>query len=113
MNQQPTLFDQLQLPRNEREAKFIEFHNENPIVYQLWDRFTREAMTRGHKRVGAALIMERIRWETSINLIDARPDGGKLKINDHHKAYYSRMWMANNPEHRGLFETRTVEGDND
>jgi hypothetical protein len=57
--------------------------------------------------------MERIRWETSIELVDARPDGGTLKINDHHKAYYARLWMKDNPAHKGLFETRTVEGDNE
>lgn len=113
MNQQPTLFDQLQLPRNEREARFLEFHNENPVVYQMWDRFTRFAIMKGHKRVGAALIMERIRWETSMGLVDSRPDGERLKINDHHKAYYARLWMENNPQYRGLFQTRTVEGDND
>jgi hypothetical protein len=113
MNAQPTLFESLQVPRNEREARFLEFHNDNPVVYQLWDRFTREAISKGHKRVGAALIMERIRWETNINLVDSRSDGTKLKVNDHHKAYYSRMWMQNNPEHKGLFSTRTVEGDNE
>ena len=110
---QATLFEALQAPRNQREARFLAFHQANPIVYKLWDKFTREALARGHKRVGAALIMERIRWETSIELVDARPDGGTLKINDHHKAYYARLWMKDNPAHRGLFETRTVEGDNE
>ena len=110
---QATLFEALQAPRNQREARFLAFHQANPIVYKLWDKFTREALARGHKRVGAALIMERIRWETSIELVDARPDGGTLKINDHHKAYYARLWMKDNPAHKGLFETRSVQGDYD
>ena len=108
---QQTMFEALEAPRNMREARFLAFHQANPIVYQLWDKFTREALAKGQERVGAALIMERIRWETSIVLVDARPDGGTLKINDHHKAYYARLWMKNNPEHK-VFETRSIEGDN-
>ena len=113
MNEQPNLFEQLQLPRNEREARFMRFHSENPIVYRLWDRFTHEALAKGHSRVGSQMIMERIRWETNVELIDARPDNKQLKINDHHAPYYARLWMDKNPEHKGLFSTRTVEGDND
>ncbi len=110
---QINMFTALDVPRNAREARFVKFHQEYPIVYNLWDRFTREAISKGMKKIGAALIMERIRWETSIAIEDARPDGKKLKLNDHHKAYYSRLWMKNNPEHKGIFNTRGVEGDND
>jgi hypothetical protein len=35
-----------------------------------------------------------------------------LKINDHHKPYYARLWMKNNPNHKGVFGIRSVEGDN-
>ena len=110
---QATLFEALEAPRNEREARFMAFHKANPIVYRLWDQFTREALAKGHRRVGAALIMERIRWETSIRLVDSTPNGELLKINDHHKAYYARLWMKNNPVHKGLFNTRSVQGDYD
>jgi len=110
---QATLFEALDAPRNEREARFMAFHKANPIVYRLWDQFTREALAKGHRRVGAALIMERIRWETSIRLVDSTLNGEPLKINDHHKAYYSRLWMKNNPVHKGLFNTRSVQGDYD
>ncbi len=107
---QISMFENLNLPRNVREARFVEFHKQNPIVYQLWDRFTHECISRGMSKVGAALIMERIRWETSVAIEDARPDGQKLKLNDHHKAYYSRLWMKNNPQYKGIFNTRGVEG---
>lgn len=113
MNNQISMFESLDLPRNVREAKFNEFHKKYPVVYQLWDRFTRECISRGMKKVGAALIMERIRWETSVAIEDARPDGKKLKLNDHHKAYYSRLWMKNNPQYKGIFNTRGVEGSED
>lgn len=111
MNAQATLFDALRVPRNQREARFLEFHESNPEVYQLWDRFTREALARGHDRIGSQMIMERIRWETNIVLHDHRPDGEPLKINDHHKPYYARLWMEKNPQHDGVFNIRAVEGD--
>lgn len=112
MNQQ-NMFEALSVPKNAREYRFEKFHQKYPIVYDLWDKFTREAIDRGMSKIGAALIMERIRWETSINIKDARPDGKTVKINDHYKAYYSRLWMLKNPQYRNLFNTRKVEGDNE
>ena len=113
MEQQRNLFDALEVPRNEREAKFMAFHKQNPIVYQLWDRFTKQAIERGYERIGSQMIMERIRWETSVAIIDARPDGEAVKLNDHHKPYYARLWMKNNPAHKGIVSTKRVEGDNE
>ena len=112
MNQQ-NMFEALSVPKNAREYRFEKFHQKYPMVYDLWDKFTREAIDRGMSKIGAALIMERIRWETSINIKDARPDGKTVKINDHYKAYYSRLWMLKNPQYRNLFNTRKVEGDNE
>jgi len=112
MNQQ-NMFEALSVPKNAREYRFEKFHQKYPMVYDLWDKFTREAIDRGMSKIGSALIMERIRWETSINIKDARPDGKTVKINDHYKAYYSRLWMLKNPQYRNLFNTRKVEGDNE
>ena len=35
---QISMFESLELPRNVREAKFLEFHAKYPIVYELWDQ---------------------------------------------------------------------------
>jgi len=110
---QQNLFELLNAPRNKREARFEQFHAENPVVYKLWDKFTREAISKGYRKIGVALIMERIRWETNIELHDQINEEKEIKINDHHKAYYARLWLKNNPQHKGMFELRTVEGDND
>ena len=67
---QQTMFEALEAPRNQREARFLAFHGANPIVYQLWDQFTRQALAKGHKRVGSQMIIERIRWETTIAIVD-------------------------------------------
>jgi hypothetical protein len=110
---QTNMFDKLEIPRNVREARFLEFHKRYPIVYRLWDKFTLECLDKGMRKVGTALIMERIRWETNVVIQDHTDNNKKLKINDHHKPYYSRLWMKNNPQYKGVFEIRGVEGSND
>ncbi len=84
---------------------FFRFHRENPHVYELFDRFTRQVIARGRTRYSSDAIFHRVRWETSIVTT-----GDVFKINDHHTAYYSRLWMRLNPEHKGLFRTRMVSG---
>ncbi len=84
---------------------FFRFHRENPHVYALFDRFTRQVIARGHTHFGVAPIIERIRWETSVVTT-----GDIFKINNNHRAYYSRLWMRLNPEHKGLFRIRLVSG---
>lgn len=81
--------------------EFDKFHNENPRVYQLFERFTLEAISRGHGHYSADAIMHRVRWETSISTTDP-----EFKINNNHVAFYARMFMDNNPERVGFFETR-------
>ena len=85
--------------------EFFRFHRENPQVYTLFDRFTRQVIARGHNHFGVASIIERIRWETGIVTT-----GDIFKINNNHRAYYARLWMRMNPEHRGFFRTRLVSG---
>jgi hypothetical protein len=110
---QQNLFEAFNVPRNIREAQFVKFHQENPKVYQLWDRFTKEAIAKGHTKIGSAMILERIRWETSVATVNARPDGERLKLNNNFKSYYARLWMSKNPQHKDIFPTKRVEGDNE
>ncbi len=87
---------------NKIEAKFWAFHEENPHVYVLFDRFAREAAVR-HPRIAVSLVIERIRWET---VVVTR--GDDFKINNNFRAYYARLWMREHPEFGELFETRRL-----
>ena len=49
---------------------------------------------------------ERLRWYTEIETND--PD---FKLNNNHKAYYSRMYMDDFPEAKGFFRTRITKGE--
>lgn len=90
-------------PSNPIEAKFWEFHRENPRVYRLFERFTREALRR-RDRIAVSLIVERIRWETAVATTDE-----EFRLNNSFRAYYARLWMRDHPAHEGIFRTRRLQ----
>jgi hypothetical protein len=90
------------MTEEDRFLAFAEFHQANPEVWDLFQRFTFEAMHAGMK-VGARLIVERIRWERIIVL---RRTEKTFKINDHHWPYYARLFCSTFPQHEGFFELR-------
>ena len=78
---------------------------ENPHVFRLFNRFTLEALAkRRHKHLGAWLVVNRIRWETSIETT-----GEDFKISNNFIAYYARLFMVHYPEHKGLFRTKPLK----
>lgn len=85
-----------------REAAFAEYHAANPHV---WEEFERRALTMiaaGRPRYSARTIVEAIRWH-----FDAQTTSGDgFKINDHHSAYYARLFVAKHPEHREFFSLK-------
>jgi hypothetical protein len=105
---QTTLFG-IPIAKTKLEAEFEKFHSENPRVYELFRQFALEAICKRHVHYSADAIMHRVRWETSISTTD-----NEFKINNNHVAFYARMFMDENPEHDGFFETRhrKTEGQN-
>jgi hypothetical protein len=79
---------------------FIEFHAENPKVWELFKRYARQAINAGRKHHSSKAVFERLRWyfdfETS----------GQVKLNNNFTAYYARLFHAKFPEHDGFFQNR-------
>ena len=46
--------------------RFISFDHHNPRVWDLFVRFTHEAIRANHSTFSAQSIIERIRWKTSV-----------------------------------------------
>ena len=86
-------------------AVWLKFDRENPLFYPMFERFAREAINHGHTRLSAWLIVNRIRWETSIV---ARKDDG-YKISNGLIAFYSRMWSSNHTNHPNFFRQKTMK----
>ena len=87
------------------ERDFWLFHYANPRVYELYKQFARKAIDRGYRRFSSDLLCHRIRWEVMLETTD--PD---FKINDHHTAYYARLWLIDHPNEVKLFSLRNIKG---
>ena len=91
---------------------FLEFHKANPKVYELFERFTNEAIDSGMTHIGSKFVFERIRWETSVVTKGAgycaalhRP----LKLSNNFTPWYAGLFMAKNRKHVGIFACRGVK----
>jgi hypothetical protein len=85
--------------------RWLDWHSANPQVYDLFKRFTFEAIDRGHRKLSAWLIVNRIRWETTVET-----SSGDFKISNNLIAYYARLFMDEHPEYRGFFRTKPLKG---
>ena len=90
----------------EIKRKWWAWHKANPHVYELFKRLTLEAIGRGHEHLSAWLIVNRIRWETSIET-----QGDDFKISNDFIAYYARLFMHEHPAHQGFFRTKALKGE--
>lgn len=82
--------------------KSHEFDRENPHVFEMFERFAKEARNRGHQRYSANGIFERMRWETHMTSND-----NDFKLSNNLRAYYARKLMASDETFVGFF---TVKG---
>lgn len=90
--------------------KFFTFHNENPKIYDLFEKFAYQLRAAGREYYGAKSIIERIRWHTGVET-----KGDDFRINNNHAPCYARLLMIRKPEFLGFLKTRkspgTVHGD--
>lgn len=68
------------------EKAFEKFDKENPIFWNLFENFALELAYSGRRHLSASLIVERIRWETSVTNTE------EYKISNNHRAYYARKF---------------------
>jgi hypothetical protein len=87
------------------EARFERFHAENPDAYDLFKKYTFEAIMAGREHFSVISIFERIRWYT-----DVETQGDPFKINQNFAAYYGRKFMQDFPAFEGFFRTRKLRG---
>ena len=91
---------------NTCEERFLEFHQENPHVYDRLVAMCRRLTAKGHKKIGIAMLFEVMRWDHMLATSDE-----PYKLNNNYKAYYARMIMASEADLAGVFNTRNSEAD--
>ena len=85
--------------------QFIKFDEDNPHVYELFCKFTWQAINAGRRHFGAAAVWQRMRWYTQIEAADRY---SSFKLNNNYHPHYARKFMDDNPEYEGFFRTREL-----
>jgi hypothetical protein len=91
--------------------KFEAFHTANPHIYGLFKKFAYEAFVAGARKISSKLIIERIRWETTVTTTGAGWHvAGKKKflIDNRFTAHYARLFIADFPKLASRFELREI-----
>lgn len=84
-------------------ARASKFDEENPMVWDLFVRFSLQAKSNGRDYMGAKAVIERIRWYTSVETT-----GPLFKLNNSHTAYYARKFLHKHPHLAGFFKLRAT-----
>lgn len=86
------------------DARFLEFHAENPDVLTWLCDEALYLQSAGYKRGSMKMLIERLRW---MRYIETK--GDIFKINNSYASYYARLAIAVCPTLKGFFETRTQD----
>lgn len=87
------------------QERFEEFDAAHPDVYVLFRRFALELIAVGRRRIGAKLLIERIRW----HYVTSSAGSGEFKINNVFSSRYARKLIAERPEFADVFEVRQLQ----
>lgn len=85
------------------DRDFLKFHTDNPIVWELFTKFTLRLIERGFKHYSADAICHRIRWEVDVEIKD-----GEFKLNNNYTSRYARLFHKTFPQYAGFFRNRTL-----
>lgn len=85
--------------------RFKEFDTQNPHVYELFCKYTMEAISSGKQKLSHWLVVNRIRWDSEVLTNTTE----KYKISNDFIAFYARKFMVENPKYSGFFNTKEMK----
>lgn len=86
------------------DRDFAKFHADNPIVWELFVKFTLQLIDAKFKHYSADAVLHRIRWT-----VDVEIKGGEFKINNNHSSRYARLFHKTFPQYAGFFRMRGLK----
>ncbi len=86
------------------EAKFWEFHTQNPEVFRKLRELALQMRRRGLEQYSIKSLFEVLRWHHALETND--PSG--FKLNNNYTSFYARLLMQREPELKDFFELRTL-----
>ena len=87
------------------QQKFEEFHAVNPHVYEQLLRLARRLKEKGRKLTGIGILFEVLRWDYYMTTDDPNSE---YKLNNNLRSRYARFIMDQNPDLKGVFNTRAL-----
>jgi len=87
---------------------FVKFHNENPHIFEAFEKQVFKARARGKKKISSKLIINWIRWNEFLDSSDKN-----FRINDAYQSYYSRLFVDKHPEFIDVFNFRKLRNEED
>ena len=91
--------------RSIREG-FEDFHENNPHVFEEFEKLALKAIRKGRRKLSAKMIINAIRWNEYVE-----SDDESFSINDAYQAYYPRLFVQKYPEHRDKFNFRKLRNE--
>lgn len=91
----------MSLEQTRLEKKFIKYHQKNPEVWSEFKRYAFEAIEAGRTQYSAKLIIEKIRWDSKLEVQKV----SAFKIPNEITAYYARLFHRTFLAYRGFFKT--------
>ena len=85
---------------------FNKFNNENPHIFEAFEKECFKAIEKGRTKLSAKLIINWIRWNEFLRSSDKN-----FKINDAYQSYYARLFIEINPIHKDVFELRKLRNE--
>lgn len=83
---------------------FQQYHNDNPIVWDLFKMYTIKTKEQGFTNYSSNGIFEIIRWNTGFRI---GKDG--FKMNNNYRPDYARKMMDEYTEFKGFFRVRELK----
>lgn len=91
------------------EQRYNEWVLENIHIYDLFCKFTLEAINAGHAKISHWLIVNRLRWEVEVVTKGMCEDDKEYKISNDYIAFLARDFIKDHPEHKDIFNLKQMK----
>lgn len=101
--------NQLDLLENNLLFKYNTWIAANPHVYELFEKFTLDAINAGAKKLSGWLVVNRLRWEVSFSTQGCFDTDRNYKIGNDYIAFLVRDFIQRNPQHKKIFTVKAMK----
>lgn len=100
---------QLDLIQENLAYKYRTWIDVNPHVYDLFEKFTLEAIEAGANKLSGWLVVNRLRWEVQFSTDGCFDSDRDYKISNDYIAFLTRDFMNKNPKHNTVFNVKVMK----